>query len=491
MDLLVSQSFLTLYKAVAAALVLRYVVTVLRRPKYLPGPRGLPIVGNLFQIPPEHSWELYAKWRDTYGDAIYVTAMGNPIVVLNSHKACMDLLERRSNLYSDRPVSIVASKLMGWSASVTLGPYDDRWRRFRRIMAQAMKKGTGDQAFLGSLLAEPDKFLVNFRFGAGRNLLKSLYGIDVEKANDPIILAAEEAMQYVAYSATPGTFLVDFFPILHPSWFPGAGFKKFVEKGKAVTIEMADLPLNKTKADMATGRYEPSFSSTTWTVAKTRILCDGALEGYGRDDPRFLMAMVLYPDVQKRAQAELDTFVGTGRLPTIEDRPDLPYVNAVMKEVMRWQPVAPLALPHRLTHDDIYKGCFLPAGCTVLGNTWAITRDTALYPDPERFNPDRFLPLFDKSIKVAKLPLDPVEYVYGFGRRICGGMNYADTMVFLTMASILSAFDMRPAKDEAGREIPPEMKFNSNILREAIPFKYAITPRAHAVSVVSAAQVDL
>ncbi|KAF8878002.1 cytochrome P450, partial [Infundibulicybe gibba] len=294
--------------------------------------------------------------------------------------------------------------------------------------------------FLGSLMTEPERFLSNFRFASGRNLLTSVYGVDVKTADDPIIMVAEKAMQMSTYATTPGTFLVDFFPILRyiPSWVPGATFQKFAKKGRELTAEMVDLPFDQTKADMKSGRYEPSFTSINLEGGEDEDVvrwCSGTMYTAGTDTTvatihAFLMAMMLNQDIQRRAQAEIDAHIGTDRLPTIADRGDLPYVNAIMKEVMRWQPVAPsvLALPHRLIRDDIYKGCFIPAGSTVLGNTWAITRDPALYPDPERFNPDRFLPLFDKSIECATPPLDPIAYTFGFGRRICSGMHYADTM---------------------------------------------------------------
>jgi hypothetical protein len=99
--------------------------------------------------------------------------------------------------------------------------------------------------------------------------------------------------------------------------------------------------------------------------------------------------MVLHPDAQSRAQREIDSVVGTGRLPNFDDEMSLPYVSALVEEVMRWHPVAPVgahypaffpivkqltfgppAVPHRLTVDDMYEGYFLPAGSIVIGNTW-------------------------------------------------------------------------------------------------------------------------
>jgi cytochrome P450 len=80
--------------------------------------------------------------------------------------------------------------------------------------------------------------------------------------------------------------------------------------------------------------------------------------------------MSLHPDVQKRAQEEVDRVVGTDRLPTFDDLSQLHYVNAVIKEVLRWAPVAPLGLQHRVLQDDVYEGYLIPKGVTVVANIW-------------------------------------------------------------------------------------------------------------------------
>ncbi len=74
------------------------------------------------------------------------------------------------------------------------------------------------------------------------------------------------------------------------------------------------------------------------------------------------MAMALYPSVQKRVRDEIDRVVGRHRLPTFEDRPSLPHVDAVLRETLRWRLVAPLAIPHMSIKDDIYKGFYIPKG---------------------------------------------------------------------------------------------------------------------------------
>ena len=82
--------------------------------------------------------------------------------------------------------------------------------------------------------------------------------------------------------------------------------------------------------------------------------------------------MLLYPKVQSKAQAELDRVIGPNRLPEFSDRQDLPYIRAICKEILRWQPIAPLGLPHSNIHDDEYRGMLIPKGTTILANQWYI-----------------------------------------------------------------------------------------------------------------------
>ena len=85
---------------------------------------------------------------------------------------------------------------------------------------------------------------------------------------------------------------------------------------------------------------------------------------------RFFVAMSLYPDVQKKAQAELDAVVGPHRLPEFGDRESLPYICALVKELLRWHVVTPICVPHRVVADDEYNGYHIPAHSTIIGNTW-------------------------------------------------------------------------------------------------------------------------
>ena len=104
----------------------------------------------------------------------------------------------------------------------------------------------------------------------------------------------------------------------------------------------------------------------------------------------FMLAMAMFPDAQKKLQAELDRVVGPDRLPEYDDLENMPYLRATVMETIRWLPVLPLSIPHAVTADDVYKGYFIPKGATVFGNAWAIHMDPMRYANPTVFDPDRF-----------------------------------------------------------------------------------------------------
>lgn len=142
--------------------------------------------------------------------------------------------------------------------------------------------------------------------------------------------------------------------------------------------------------------------------------------------------MILHPEVQTRAQDQLDAVVGPDRLPQLSDRPSLPYVHAVVKELLRWHNVLPLGLPHSAAKEDEYRGWRIPSGATVLINSWfdlifaemsvcyhsmslcrGILHDPEVYTRPEAFIPDRYL----KDGKMDLDAFDPATIAFGSGRR--------------------------------------------------------------------------
>lgn len=132
----------------------------------------------------------------------------------------------------------------------------------------------------------------------------------------------------------------------------------------------------------------------------------------------FVLAMAIYPEVQKKAQKDLDAVLQGQRLPDFSDFEKLPYLAAMVNEVFRWQAVTPFAVYHVSTADDVYEGYLIPKGSIIVPNAWAILRDETIFgPKTDRFMPERFI----SAEKTTVCDLSEVDMAFGFGRRACPG----------------------------------------------------------------------
>ncbi|KAJ7137763.1 cytochrome P450 [Mycena epipterygia] len=467
-----------------------------------PGPRKLPIVGSLFSLPSGFEWKTYKEWSRQYNsDIIHFDVVGTSMIVLTSYEAVDDLLEKRSSVYSDRAIFPMLIELMEWTFNVATMPYGERWRAGRRLFNQSLnvisaknfrpKQTAATHKLLRRLLHTPVAFKEHLKQMSGEIIMSVAYGIEVLPENDPWINLNEEAVHAGAQAAIFGRFLVDQIPILKyvPEWFPGAGFKRIAKEWKKLGRRLEDEPFNEVKRQMAAGTAPHSF-----TAESLQILAESDDKYYQEDTvstvaasmyaagadttatalSTFLLAMLANPEAQKKAQMEIDRVIGKGQLPTFNDEESLPYVSALIKEILRWQPVTPIAVPHYIPVEDEYRGYRLPAGSIVIGNTWALLQDETVYPDPTAFKPERFLRsdgTLDPDVR------DPYS-VFGYGRRICPGRHLALSSVWIAVVSILAGFEVTKAVGEDGKLIEPTFEYSSFLISAPLPFECTIKPRS-------------
>ncbi|CAE6488034.1 unnamed protein product [Rhizoctonia solani] len=288
--------------------------------------------------------------------------------------------------------------------------------------------------FIQRLSETPEELFSHVRRATNATILKVTYGYNLKDGHDPILAKAEEAVNMFAYVTLPGIWLVDTFPFL--KYLPWAPFKSKAREWQKLVHEFRDMPADFTIGQMTGGNHESSLMASWFEQAQEQpegrtdevqtldidyliIQWAGAsIYGGGSDTTvsaiqTFFLAMVYHPEVQKTAQAEIDRVVGNSRLPNLSDRESLRYTEAVYKEVLRWQPVAPFAIPHQLgPEDDVYQGMHIPGGCLLIPNIWAMSRDPTVYYDPETFNPQRFI-----STTSHEAESDVHDIIFGFGRR--------------------------------------------------------------------------
>ncbi|KAI0659807.1 cytochrome P450 [Cubamyces menziesii] len=463
-----------------------------------PGPRGLPLLGNIYDIPQTAPWVTYRDLTAKYGDVIAIRLLGHPVIVLNSLAAVNDLLEKRSAIYSDRPAPVVSiSRTLHWIWSLGFKPYDDDWRRTRRQLWQYLQPSALTQwhpvqmrearRFLQCLLRDQRNLQELIQLSFCRTLLNMGYGLPASDVTSHYADLLSDMDSGVSEAYHPTIFYIPWLRYL-PRWLPGGTWKSGVQKWRLQADSIREAPFMAAMKLMSNGKVEPSVLTELFGKLQSgetpgldqefvkAIL--GAIFTAGADTTSgslfaFFCAMIIYPEVQKRAHEELDAVVGPDRLPEHSDRPSLPYISAIIKEVLRWHNLVPLGMSHRCMEDNEYRGWVIPEDATILANVWAILHDPERFPEPDEFRPERFL----KDGQLDPDAFDPVTLGFGSGRRICPGRHFAEDALFINIASVLHVFDILPAVDECGKPIPVEYTATSGLISSVTPFQYSIRSR--------------
>ncbi|KAI0027033.1 cytochrome P450 [Vararia minispora EC-137] len=476
-----------------------------------PGPKPLPIVGNIFDVPKSFAWVHYQRWTAKYGDVISLTVLGKVIVVLNSVAAIQDLvLTARANVFASRPHIKAVEMTNMHDQTVFLAPYGRKWRDRRRIIdkyfrpaaIQAYQPVLQDRVTLAMkrLAQDPARFRKHIRECTNAVVLSTVYGYDVKDGGDLFVGLAEEVAALVKYAVLPGSTIVNTLPFLGslPTWALGPAFHRLIQRGKYVSYESIHAPFRWTKDSIRNGTARQSLARESLEELAEGdeegelVLREafGAIFGAASDTTvaaisAFILAMTLFPDVQARAHGELDTVVGRDRLPAFSDRPNLPYIDALVHELLRWSPVVPQGVPHVADEDVVWKGYRIPKGAMVIGNAWAILHDPASYAQPEIFRPERFLSPDGRFVA------DPsVDYYFGFGVRRCPGRHLLDTVLWLFIVTVLAEFKIAggEASPDISAEDIPFAFMGEGVTTHPLPFECSILPRdARALQVIEAA----
>ncbi|KAL8377634.1 hypothetical protein RB595_008363 [Gaeumannomyces hyphopodioides] len=476
-----------------------------------PGPKPVPLFGNINDFPKPGVTE-YTHWlshKDKYGPISSVTVMGNTLVLANELEVALDLLEHKGNASktSGRPIMTFAQDLVGYGNSLVFGSYNDDFRRKRTLLHGAIGTAASAEHYrksqeiesvrqLERILDNPQNVLDHYKKAASATILKTIYGYNVNPSGpDPVLNNALQAMREFSDVGKPFSWAVDLFPSLKhiPDWVPGASFKKKARAYRRTLTDMAHLPYRFVQHQLASG--VDSGCTTSRLIQKS-----GAERGDGRVAPEdeklivwaagslfgaavdttsvslsaFTLAMLKHPDAQRAAQAEIDRVVGPGRLPILADRAALPYVDAVVKETLRWWSVFPMCIPHRVDEEVECRGYRIPEGASVMPAVWWFMHDPSVYRDPDRFDPERFA-------DPARNEPDPTKGgVYGFGRRACPGRHFANNLLFINVAQILASFNIVRLAAVEGRESDgvDGLQPTPGPIMYTTDFKFHISPRS-------------
>ncbi|KAE8673255.1 Cytochrome P450 78A5 [Hibiscus syriacus] len=461
----------------------------------IPGPLGFPVLGLLTVFTGATPHRVLAKLAKAL-DALKLMAFSvgfTRFIVSSDPETAREILN--NSAFADRPVKESAYELL-FHRAMGFAPYGEYWRNLRRISAThlfcpkriaALERSRRE---IGAKMVEEincsmkskGEVLVKrvLHFGSLNNVMATVFGksYDFEKTNEGFEL---EELVSEGYELL-GTFnWSDHFPLIYRLDLQGVRrrcrnlvskvnvfVEKIIEEHRLKRVngdecskdgDFVDVLLDLEKheqlseSDMIAVLWEMIFRGTD-TVA---ILLEW-----------ILARMVLHPEIQAKAQAEIDFVVGNSKPVSDTDIRNLPYVQAIVKETFRVHPPGPLLSWARLAIHDVHIGdSFIPAGTTAMVNMWAITHNEKLWAEPEKFEPERFMEE-NVSIMGPDLRLAP----FGSGRRVCPGKAMGLATVHLWLAQLLQAFKWVPREYkevELVEQLKLSMEMKSPLVCKAMP----------------------
>ncbi|KAG1750413.1 cytochrome P450 [Suillus paluster] len=408
-----------------------------------------------------------ADWIDEYGPLITIRSRLDNIVIIGRYKVssstpscnlgstfccrpAVDIMENQGKALADRPRMVAAGEIYGGGITITFTHFGERFRRMRRALHTHLQPRAAEayeplqmshvKNTVLEILDDPD----NFQNHVTRMLVKIM---------------------------RPGAYLVDTIPWLkYLPWY-GRDLKLGFERTTKHNMRRMNCVKKQMQSNVDIG---PSFTKYMLessdllglTEAEVASLASAFFAGGSSTTAvaicTVLMAAACFPEEQAIVQAELDAVIGRQRAPTFADQNSLPRLHAFISEAVRWRPIAANGLAHRTTTDVIWENYCIPAGTTVLGNHWAISRDPEVYPEPYAFKPQRWI---DDQ---GHLRDDLKFFHYGFGRRVCPGQHVANSSALILWAFRLALDPTKPLDDMAymNREMskrPCSLEFETRI----------------------------
>ncbi|XP_068109282.1 cytochrome P450 2D17-like [Hyperolius riggenbachi] len=476
---LFSNAFVLVISFLLCLLILDFVKSRNKHPRFPPGPAGLPFLGNILQIDFRNLHIALTQLSKKFGGVYSLHFFRKKIVVLNSFEVLKDALINRSEDIADRPRFPLSEKLgyEGESKGLLLIRYGDAWKEQRRFALSTMRNfGMGKKSLEERVTEEAHCLCAVFKSHAGLPF-DAWYLINNAVSNVICALAFGDRFDYEdkrfqrllhlfddSLRAASGFLgqLLNEMPwllkvpgladhVLKPQYQLTAFLKEIlIEHQKSFNsgdirdfIDAYLLEMEKVK-----GTGDTIFTENNLFT----IVFD--LFGAGTETTSTtlrwaLLYMILYPDIQSKVHEEIDRVIGRGRSPTMADIQEMPYTYAVIHEIQRCGDISPMTLPHMTYRDMEIQEYFIPKGITIFINLSSVLKDEQVWEKPHQFYPKHFLDDNGKFVKrEAFIP-------FSAGRRVCLGEKLARMELFLFFTILLQQFTFEiPSKQPRPRDDP-------------------------------------
>ncbi|KAK3190808.1 hypothetical protein K4F52_003124 [Lecanicillium sp. MT-2017a] len=422
----------------------------------LKGPRGLPLVGNLWDIR-VNAAQKYRAWAREYG-AVYQIQLGNiPVVVVNSAAAAKVLFGQNAQALSSRPELYTFHKVLSDTAGTTIGtsPYSESLKRRRKGAASALNKPS-IQTYVSHLDIESRDFIRELYTygGAGKTptdpmpmiqrLSLSLaltlnWGVRLKSQKDNLFEEITHVEEEISkFRSTTGN-LQDYIPLMRLNPINMHSTKaREMRNRRDVYLTNLNKGLDQRIAD---GTYKPCIQANVIMDDEAKLnkaeltsisltMLSGGLDTVTTQVAWFVAYLSQHPEVQEKAVSEIRKFYDE-KQPMCDEKDDqkCQYIVALVKESLRYFTVLRLALPRASVKSVVYEGHTIPAGSMIFLNAWACNMDSNVWSDPEVFRPERWYEQPDAPL-----------FSYGVGYRMCAGSLLANRELYMVYMRLLNSF---------------------------------------------------
>ena len=433
----------------------------------MPGPRPLPVIGNVHQLDSQRLHLSLQELAQTYGSIYKIRMLNEHWVVLNSFDMIHDALVTKGNIVSGRPTSFRIKQMVKMGHFYLFDDVSVHSTTSKNLIARSLKTSGAIGKRLETVTVDMATDLAErwmaqaggadnckedlFRFSAGL-LLKTVVGEQVEIDSDITDILRKQERKLTEFTAPdPQGIALDVCPVLR--WFGNKSWKIFLE-GLACSRYIFEKykPVNRandhTTIDFLFGAMEDKARSITEDMIRGVL---GTIFVAGTTTTSstlyvIILVLSLYPNILANIQHEIDSVIGNNK-PDTKYRKDMPYTEATILECIRNSSVTPLLLPHKVIEDTSLSGYHVPQGTNVFINAWAIHHDRDFWDEPFGYKPERFLD-DDGLLLSPDHPRRRRVLAFGIGSRNCPGEMFAKTRMFLFTVAICQRFNVIAHSDD-------------------------------------------
>ncbi|NWW90271.1 CP2K1 protein, partial [Rhynochetos jubatus] len=470
----------------------QHVWTSHAKENFPPGPRPLPIIGNLHIMNLKRPYLTMLELSKTYGSVFSIQMGPTKIVVLSGYDTVKEALVNQADAFAGRP-KIPVVEGIGRRNGIIFSD-GENWKVMRRFTLTTLRDfGMGKKAIEDRVVEEYGCLADTIEAQKGKPLEMTLM-LNAAIANvitaillgkrydyeDPVFKRLVSLVnENIRIFATLSVSLYNMFPVLgfllkdHKTFIQNVEeIRDFIQVTFIEHLKVLDRNDQRSFIDTFLVRQQEENGKANGyfhnenLIEVVRNLFVAGMETTSTTLRWGLLLMMKYPEIQKKVQEEIEQVIGSSP-PRIEHRTQMPYTDAVVHEIQRFANILPLNLPHETTADVTLKGYFIPKGTYVIPLLGSVLRDKSQWEKPDKFYPEHFLDSKGKFVKKdAFMP-------FSAGRRICAGETLAKMELFLFFTSLLQSFTFQP---------PPGVSSSDLDLSPAIGI--TVAPVTHEVCAV-------